>query len=378
MLCLGVGVNFDEVKFFKAFCPNALAGLYCRMDRTLFSRCIVMEMQRKAIWDTVQRFYRRDTEKLKVLHDRAAVWAKQHVEALGFARPEILVELPPRVQDMWEPLLAIADRAGGDCLPRAHQAARALLKDRADDDADQSEGVQLLGDIARCFQTAYYPDGTEQWAATDRLSTSSLIVHLCGLPESSWKTYDRGNSITPAQLSKLLRPYRDDRGRRIQPKQVKIDGKNVRGYERYFFKRAWACYVEKPGANVSGRNSAPEHATDATGDISQGFSRDSQPATKDSVAGAENAKSTDSVRKVAGVAGSTPQFPTNDEQLSFEFAQAPPTHASGRRDALAGGAYNYTDRRIPPEGSSGAPTTLAANEIGGYAEDLFGYMRVQV
>jgi hypothetical protein len=53
------------------------------------------------------------------LRDRLTDWLEPQIEELRRARRELPDELDDRAQDIWEPLLAIADLAGGDWPTRA-------------------------------------------------------------------------------------------------------------------------------------------------------------------------------------------------------------------------------------------------------------------
>ena len=55
---------------------------------------------------------------------------------------------PRRAEDVWEPLIAVADLAGGDWPARARKAAAALT---AEDDTDTTLGARLLADLRDVF-----------------------------------------------------------------------------------------------------------------------------------------------------------------------------------------------------------------------------------
>jgi len=57
-------------------------------------------------------------------------------------------ELHDRAADSWEPLLAIADRAGGSWPMRARLAAVALS---SEEDMPASAGIRLLADVREVF-----------------------------------------------------------------------------------------------------------------------------------------------------------------------------------------------------------------------------------
>ena len=91
---------------------------------------------------------------------------------LTYARPHLPDELDDRAQDCWEPLLAIADLAGGDWPARARAAAIALSSGEARE--DDSLGARLLQDIYNVF----HANGTQ------RYKTADLIAELATIEES--------------------------------------------------------------------------------------------------------------------------------------------------------------------------------------------------
>ena len=97
-------------------------------------------------------------------------------------------ELPDRAADAWEPLLAIADAAGGPWPARAAAAAIILHADRAD---DESLGLRMLADTRLVF------DRLE----VDRLATAALIDALKADEESPW--VDEHKPLTPDGLARL-------------------------------------------------------------------------------------------------------------------------------------------------------------------------------
>jgi uncharacterized protein DUF3631 len=143
-LCVGQGVNI-EVRDFPVFSPKAIAGIGSLPD-TVADRAIPIRLKRRAPGETVERFRRRDVApEAESIRDPIAEWAEAHIDVLGAARPELPAELDDRAADTWEPLLAIADLAGGDWPIRARQAAVVLSADGNTDDVD-SLGVRLLSD----------------------------------------------------------------------------------------------------------------------------------------------------------------------------------------------------------------------------------------
>jgi putative DNA primase/helicase len=118
--CVG---DRQQPKACSVWCPKAIA-LIGRLPTTLEDRSITIPMRRRAPEE------RRDTllydilfVELERLRRQAVRWALDHSERLGH-----LSVSPPRTphdraQDLWRPLLAIAEQAGGDWPDRARRAA---------------------------------------------------------------------------------------------------------------------------------------------------------------------------------------------------------------------------------------------------------------
>src|SRR5262249_4339948 len=121
--------------------------------------------------------------------------------------------------DNWEPLLALADAAGGEWPKRACTAALELSASR-DSSEDPSRGVRLLTDLRAIF--------TE-----DRAASGDLCDRLNQLEESPWGGWHDGSGLKPRTLAWLLRPYD------VRPKKLRIDDRTAQGYERAAFAAAF-------------------------------------------------------------------------------------------------------------------------------------------
>ena len=223
-LCVGQGANLDY-KDFPVFSPKAVAGIG-KLPDTVADRAIPIELKRRKPSERVERFRFRKVEDESVeLHDAAAAWAEAHVDALSGAEPELPEELDDRAQDIVEPLLAIADKVGGEWPQRARDAAVALLTGEHREDSE-SLGVRLLRDIRSVFD--------EEGA--DRLRTMGILTALNKRDDAPWGNL-RGEALDARGLARLLKPYE------VKPDQVWIDGANQKGYMRSWFADAWARYV---------------------------------------------------------------------------------------------------------------------------------------
>ena len=129
----------------------ALAGIG-NMPDTIEDRAVIIGMRRRAPDETVQPYRtRRDGPALADLKTDLHRWVRGHLDQLEAAAPELPVE--DRAADTWEPLVAIADAAGGDWPTNARAAVLALTTDDVDVD-NVSLRVRLLIDCRTAFGDA--------------------------------------------------------------------------------------------------------------------------------------------------------------------------------------------------------------------------------
>src|SRR5262249_45340908 len=137
--------------------------------------------------EMVARFRLRD-ERVKSeaaqLREQLEAYCVANIEKLRSARPELPDALSDRQQDGAEPLLAIADLAGGEWPEKARRAVVQLCT--AAQGSDDSTGVRLLSDIRAIFRTR----------GLDRLSTADLLAALAEMETSPWAEWSRGKPIT--------------------------------------------------------------------------------------------------------------------------------------------------------------------------------------
>jgi len=218
------GAGGFDLKDVPVFGAKAIAGIGSLPD-TITDRAIPIALKRRAPNEPVARFRWRDAqEEAKPIREGLASWASANTEALTEARPDIPSELDDRAADVWEPLFAIADVAGGEWPQRARTAALALSV--GDGREDDSLGVRLLADIRAAF-------GQDK-----HLSTVDLLKRLGALPESPWL-------LSPVTLAQHLKRYP------VKPKPVRIGEKVSRGYEAHDFEDAWGRYCT-PEKGVTG------------------------------------------------------------------------------------------------------------------------------
>lgn len=233
-----------QIQDFKVFCPKVIAGIG-KLPDTVADRSVPIVLARKARNQIVERFRGRDAAPIaEGIRTPLASWAgfPEIINSLRDARPSIPDSLGDRQADICEPLLAIADLAGGEWPARARAALVDLFT--ANEGQDDSLGVKLLTGIHRAFGDA----------KTDRLSTEDVLKALLGYDDGPWANWwerdiQSGNVRGPsAKLARMLKPFG------IQPCTIRQPNDTTpKGYKRESFEDAWERYLPAkptPGAQM--------------------------------------------------------------------------------------------------------------------------------
>ncbi len=256
-----------KLERFQVFCAKALAGIG-ELPDTVADRSIPIRLKpRRRDTEPVERFRPREVA-VEAVHLRAALtrWAEEHLDVLRGARPEIPASISDRAADGWEPLLAIADLAGGDWPQTAQEAAIALHSDPLAQ--EDTLGVQLLRAIRETFETA----------AAHRLATADLLSALVTREDGPWAEWwgeavAKGNTQGPgSRLARLLRPYR------IISRDIRTDNGTLKGYMRSDFEDAFTRYAPSP---------PPESRDTATSLDKKGPEANSKPRHEEVCRGSE-------------------------------------------------------------------------------------------
>ncbi len=236
--CVGDGSK-QKVERFPVFCPKALAGIG-ELPDTVADRSLPIRLERRAPGEHVERFRRRDAEhQAAPLRKQAQRFTAQSVKALTGARPDLPSELDDRAQDAAEPLLAIADLAGGKWPERARQAVTELRGGASAE--DDSIGVRLLAEVRDVF------------GKSERMSSADLLEALAAIPEAPWGDW-YGKPLSARGLAKLLKPYS------IKSRTVRLeDGTTPKGFQREQFDGAWNRYLPPVAGSI--RHSATTRTT---------------------------------------------------------------------------------------------------------------------
>jgi Protein of unknown function (DUF3631) len=242
----GVTVLTEEL---PAYCAVAMAGLGYLPD-TIFTRCVVVNMRRRAPTELIEPFRRRLELAIGTsLRDRLAAWASKVFKQVREAWPEMPAGIADRAADVWEALFAVADAAGGNWPERSRVTAVTLVTSSLR--GEGSLGIRLLTDIKSVFGNR------------DALATKVLLNELIHMDESIWADL-KGNPMTDRGMALRLRPYG------IASKTVRVGEWHGKGYAKEDFYDAWQRYLpQSPIEEVTsvtsvtnGRGEAPPHDND--------------------------------------------------------------------------------------------------------------------
>jgi hypothetical protein len=227
-VCVGQGKDISY-KEFSTFGAKAIAGIG-RLPDTIQDRSIKIAMKRQAPGEKADKLRRRAIEAVTApLREQMAQWALVAVATLANAEPAIPDELDDRAGDAWEPLVGIADLAGGDWPERARSAALALSV--GDGREDNSINVRLLGDIRQVFVEK----------GTDRIAIADLVAELVAIEDAPWADL-KDKPLNPRGLGWRLRQFG------VKAKTIRFAGDDgvVRGYHLDWFNDAFARYLPPP------------------------------------------------------------------------------------------------------------------------------------
>lgn len=224
-----------EPRAFSTWGAKAIAGIG-RHAETIMDRAIVVVLSRKRAGEVVEKLNHADPADFDRLTRMLARFAEDAGEIIKERRPIPPKGLHDRAQDNWEPLLAIADYAGGHWPETAR--ATALQLSGSPHEA-LSLSAQLLRDIRDIFEER----------GCDRITTADLLAALNADEEGPWATHCKGRPLTPRSLAKLLREYG------IGSQNIWVEShSSPKGYKRDQFKDAFMRYLpEKPAQGGTGK-----------------------------------------------------------------------------------------------------------------------------
>jgi Protein of unknown function (DUF3631) len=147
--CVG-DVKAMQVKRFKVYAPAALAGISGGMPATITTRAITIHMRRRRPDERVDQFREKVVERqAEPIREALADWVTSLADQVGDAEPEMPEGVTDRYAEIWEPLIAIADAAGGHWPGIARDACRHFVLDAGPQAG--SLGVRLLADLRELY-----------------------------------------------------------------------------------------------------------------------------------------------------------------------------------------------------------------------------------
>jgi putative DNA primase/helicase len=240
-----------EPREFSSWAPLALAGIGDLPD-TVRDRSIEIEMKRKLKTETVKRLRQRDGADLTEIARKLARWSLDNLDTLRAVEPRMPDGLNDRAADAWEPLVAVAELAGGDWPGRARAAALHLSGNGPGGATDNDIETVLLSDIRDAFARK----------GTDKLSGESLTNLLTALDGRPWAEWKHGKPLTKFQLARRLADYK------IRPSALDFgeDEGRLKGYRVEDFEDVFSRYL--PSRPISTRElvigpEAPAETPDA-------------------------------------------------------------------------------------------------------------------
>jgi hypothetical protein len=216
---------------FSNYAMAALAGIGHKPD-TIEDRSVSITMRRRMPGETVAKFrLSADVPALHNLRDRLGEWVASMMAVLSIPVTDIPDGLEDRAEDAWEPLLSVADAAGGSWPSRARAAALKLTYEASSDDEEHSFETRLLADVRGIFA------GQE---GSSFLPTTDLLVELRKLEESPWADLD----LTSRKLAVRLAKFG------VKPKHN--TSKTARGYHLRDLEDSFGRYLPSDPSDPSG------------------------------------------------------------------------------------------------------------------------------
>jgi len=227
----------------SCFVPKAFAG-HGPLPPSLASRCIPINLKRRKPSEPVERLrFCPAAEAAEPIVNRLHQWAQQdreHLRPLAQHVPAgMLSGLTPHQQECAEPLVHIADLAGGPWPDKIRAALPRIFEADTQDSGNSTTLRQLLSDVRDFFSAKGNPEF---------IPTSDLLGHLHGLEERDWKQWKNSRAMTPHALARELHDL---------PVRSCLDWNNAvpgRGYRYQDFLEPWERYLSAarlPVANPS-------------------------------------------------------------------------------------------------------------------------------
>jgi hypothetical protein len=216
--------GFQKISF-DPFCPKILAGIG-RLPDTIVDRSIPILIHRRLKTQPCQKYRRQDRAAAKPIHDALEAWSKDSnlLKTLRGNQPQMPEWMTDRQEDIWEPLLAIADAIGGDVPELAREAARVLCNN----DDELGYGANQLAAIRKVV------------GDKNRIMSADLINGLWeadALPSRLMEDDEPNHKKIGHWLSKFIKSYGGKPARKLR-----LDEQTFQGYDGADLKQVFDRY----------------------------------------------------------------------------------------------------------------------------------------
>jgi hypothetical protein len=215
--CSGAGSSQTVVRL-PSFAMAALAGIGYTIPDTITDRAVNIRMRRRASHESADPLRSADMPALQGIGSGLGAWLGAHLTELSTAKP--VMTLTDRAADVWEPLMAVADLAGGRWPYDARIAAMTLHE--AYTTAEDASGPGALLSAIR-----------DAFAGQTRVSTADLVSAT--------------GAVDGAALASVLRAYG------IAPRTLRLPtGARLKGYVLDDFADTFDRYLGTAVTSVTG------------------------------------------------------------------------------------------------------------------------------
>jgi hypothetical protein len=227
---------------FNVFGPKALAGTG-DLPRSIATRAIRIRLKKRLVSETVAEWVDhedRSTNEAGPIREAFARLAGLVEAQLRLGRPRMPPGVRDRDADIWAPLLAVADAAGGAWPDRARAAAVALISNAVAE--DPSEGIRLLSDLRDVLRELGWP----------QVLTVTILEPLVAIEDAPWAHFCGREPLNPTGLARILRRYD------VKPRTVRAAEGRGKGYFLEHLEDAFARYL--PQSSGDGRDKSHSYA----------------------------------------------------------------------------------------------------------------------
>ena len=224
--------GFKKISY-DPFCPKILAGIG-RLPDTIIDRSIPILIHRKLKTQPCQKYRRQDRAAAKPIHDALEAWSKDSdlLKTLRGNQPQMPEWMTDRQEDIWEPLLAIANDVGGNVPDLARDAARVLC----DNDDELGYGATQLAAIRKIVGDRH------------RITSADLINGLWeadALPSRLMEDEEPNHKKIGHWLSKFIQLYGGKPARKLR-----FGEQTSKGYQGMELKQIFDRYCPSEHENL--------------------------------------------------------------------------------------------------------------------------------